>query len=321
MLKLLYKWLILWAPFLALVVFVLLAVKAPSVTKVDYLGDKIQRLVTNAPERPKIIIAGDSRAEMNVIPAQLSAALGTSSVNVGVGLGLVPEVYAALQKYGTLNHDSIILISVSSYQTDDGSLSDDDPVDWQVITSEPWSMQKINDAQSYFNNLYDYYFNRIKTFLRPDVSDPEHMNAVIMAAQGYTEKTGLYIAQPGTPSDIDPPYPSLRTNGVKQKAFVEALQAFGRTNDTVIIYESPYAPSIWSAPDSDNTAKVDGQFAQTIEQTIAPYPNMHFVNFEQGTPLPDADFADPVHLNKTGAGAFTALLANTLKQEKIVPQK
>jgi hypothetical protein len=179
--RLFLKLTLLFGPFLLFAISVFFLIQSPADTKEAYLTDKISRLVTHAPERPPVIVAGDSRAELNIIPSVLDSELKTTSANVAVGVGLLFRTVEALEKADALNHQSLIIISVSSYQISDGFVLDADPIDVEVIAHKPWSLQKIADAQNYFNNQYDYYFNRLKTFLRPDVSDPEHMSFIVAA--------------------------------------------------------------------------------------------------------------------------------------------
>ncbi len=311
--RLLLKLALLFGPFLLLAAGVFAVIKSPSTTKLNYLDDKITRLITSAPERPRVIIAGDSRAEINIIPAVLDDELKTTSANVAVGVGLLYRTVEALQKAGALNHHSLIIVSVSSYQISDGFVLDADPIDIEVIAHEPWSLQKMSDAQDYFNNQYDYYFNRLKTFLRPDVSDPEHMNDEVFAAKGYTEKKGLFAPAPG-PNTTDEVYQHVRIGGIKQKKFEEALRTLGATNDTVVIIEPPYAPSAWRAYDGTNAKDTEEQFARVIRTAIAPYPNLHFIDYTlASSTLRDTDFADAVHLNKEGAELFTKQVARDVR--------
>lgn len=310
---------LLFGPFLLFALGVFLTIESPATTKRNYLEDKIARLITNAPMRPNIIVAGDSRAELNVIPSVLDSELNTHSVNIAVGVGLLYPTVEALQKAGALNHHSLIIISVSSYQISDGFVLDADPIDLEVIARKPWGLQKITDARNYFDNQYDYYFNRLKTFLRPDVSNPEHMNSDVLAAKGYTEKKGLFVAAPG-PNTSDEVYQNVSHGGVKQQRFEAALKMLGETNDTIVIIEPPYAPSAWKAYDGTNAQQTEEQFAASIQQTIAPYPNMHFINYTlASSTLRDEHFADPVHLNKVGAETFTTLLARDV--HNLIPKK
>lgn len=317
--RLFLKLALLFGPFLLFALGVFLAIESPSTTKRNYVDDKIAHLITDAPQRPNVIVAGDSRAELNIIPTVLDSELHTHSVNIAVGVGLLYGTVEALQKADALNHHSLIIVSVSSYQISDGFVLDADPIDLEVIAKKPWGLQKITDARNYFDNQYDYYFNRLKTFLRPDVSDPEHMNEVVLAAKGYTEKKGLFVAAPG-PNTSDEVYQNVSHGGVKQQRFEEALKLLGQTNDTVVIIEPPYAPSAWMAYDGTNAQQTEEQFAAIIQQTIAPYPNLHFINYTlASSTLRDEHFADAVHLNKEGAEAFTTLLARDV--HNLMPKK
>ncbi len=88
----------------------------------------------------------------------------------------------------------------------------------------------------------------------------------------------------------------------------------------MVIYLSPLAPSwIKNLADTAELA-IEKHFAEVISKAIAPYPNMHLLDFQPlAVPgLDDSKFADGTHLNKDGAPIFTAYLVDTLRRQKII---
>ena len=139
------------------------------------------------------------------------------------------------------------------------------------------------------------------------------MSDAIFGAGGYSEQGGAFVA---SPSDTDAPqYVDVRVGGLKQQDFLRAINGFGHTNDTVILYIGPIAPCWRTELQSTNATAVEDNFRHVVEEAIAPYPNIHFIDFSANDipTLPNIDFSDVVHLNYTGARVFTSLLAAKLQ--------
>jgi hypothetical protein len=319
--KLLGKLSLLIVPFI--ISFLYLSVTVPWLTTIQQarMQDKVQKLLLDATTTPQVIIAGDSRAEDNVVPAIFSAKTGLSAANVAEGDEILSQTYNTLSDNGVLDTHRLIIISVTAYDISDTML-DNQPIDKTVFETEPWGAQKIKDMLAYYKNAADYYIVHYKNVMHFSEGDNIHAPQTLLAAKGFSAQENVLHTSPGQiPSNPDAWwYAKFRPNGVKQADFVHTLEAFGNTNDTVVIYIGPQAPIFKENTLGSNIQAEDKAFAAVIAQTIAPYSNMHFIDFQdQDNPtLSDEDFADRVHLNSNGAPVFTQLLVDTLKQKGII---
>jgi len=319
--KLFCKIALVLAPFGLLFLFI--SLRTPYITYIEQarVEDKIQQLVVRAPQAPQAIIAGDSRAEDNVIPALFTQQSGLSLANVGSGGEILSQAYEALAASKALNQHRLIIMSVSIYNIGDGMLDavHDDP---RIINKEPWGRQKIKDILSYAHAFADYYIEHFKNTLRFDTPDNIHISTALLATGGYDAQDSTLVVPAGsTPPNPDTSwYNDARSGGLHQEEFVQSLQKLGDSNDTIVIYIGPIAPLWKESSEPANIQAADQQFAKVIEQAIAPYPNMHFIDFQdQNNPTMQNDmFADRVHLNATGAAAFTTLLVDTLRSRGII---
>ncbi|MHC4441290.1 MAG: hypothetical protein ACYTA5_01730 [Planctomycetota bacterium] len=171
---------------------------------------KVMALI--AEERPVLIVAGDSRAEQQIVPAVMAQSLGLpvkKIINTATSAGDSSSVLAICQEFAErFESNPIMLISVSLFSVNDGANAPDylgDEVLWplslsdrlqivplrQAITSEflpeiqlyrqindyfhpPTPSRKIMPTQGFFNQ----YSNHINL-------SPSHMNRVIEHGRKY----------------------------------------------------------------------------------------------------------------------------------------
>jgi hypothetical protein len=324
---LLIKLAILALPFGLLLLWIVLHVPYGTYLLQESRENKVQRLLVDSPQVPQVVIAGDSRAAANFIPAVFSAESNVSSVNAGSGFESLQQAYDVLRGAGALNHGNVIAISVSVAEINDAYVPGFiDSFDIQALNAEPFGVRKLQDAlqdAGVVSNYYlDYMSESLRLFKHPGYQTPQS----VIDAKGYEPETGVLTPPPsGTSIATDPDqwYGNLQFGGFRQKAFVQAVQDFGHTNNTIVIYIGPTPPLRKSVvTPGTKIANADAYFAHVITDAIAPYPNMHFINFsneDTSALLPDASFANSyVHLNEVGAAAFSKLLADTLLQEHII---
>ncbi len=218
------------------------------------------------------------------------------------------------------NRKPLIILSVSAYDIND-ALFDVQHDDLQVVENEPWGAQKIKDALKYYKAFAGYYLIHFKNVLSFNSVDNIHITAAQLQTGGYVPQSGVLNVLAGTPANPDTAwYAGARTGGLHQAEFIRSLKTLGATGVPIVIYIGPTAP-LWSEENESQTIQtIDKQFAQIISQTIAPYPNMHFIDFQDrvNPDLPNNLFVDRIHLTEAGAATFSTVLADTLKKDGII---
>lgn len=315
--KLFLKLLLLSLPALVVICIYLPRSLSPYQIQSAVLQDKIDKIAK--PQNAQLLIGGESRALHTFIPGLLTQETGLASANLAVGTGYLLQYYEVLKTNSLLNGRRIILISVSSYEINDG-YSDNLPAFKKVVGADAFGIQKLLDMSAYYNQLAASYFYDFKRFMRRDRSDPLHIDQRLIQSGGYSESTGTFDpATMGTAGD-NLWYKNIRTGGAREQDFVAAIKGFAGTNDTVIIYNGPLAPS-WRKQIRGTVAEeAERHFDRFVQTTIAPYPNMHYLSLAlTDTPeLTDADFGDITHVNATGAPVVTNYVIEWLRQQKIL---
>jgi hypothetical protein len=303
-------------PIVALLALSSVRTGLPTTVQHNLADDKIHRLLDDATVTPHIIVAGDSRAEFNVVPALIEANTHQPAVNVAVSYGTLDEMYALLDVHHELNKHRTIIVSVSSYEIND-SIIDDQQTDLQVISSEPLSVRKVRDIYNYANFLALFFLDHFKRFLHGQPLDDSRVTLQVLNDKGYVQNTGqsTELAANSYPWPAEP-----RTGGVKQATFERAIRDFGGTNDTVVLYIGPFSPATRPSINAGIGSALEDSFRAAIATAIKPYPNIHFVDFSASdTPaLTDKMFADPIHMNTSGAPVFTKMLITALHGQHLL---
>lgn len=319
--KLLGKILLLLLPFCVL--FILYLQNTPTATEMQQgvIEDKIQRLILPSRENLPVIITGESRAELSIIPDMFTKETKLNAVNAAVGLATLPQIYDAFEHHGLLREKRLIAISVSSYEINDAVFTAK-PVDMQIMEQEPFGLRKIQMFTNYYAYLAQFYFNHFKDFLRADIKNHSLMDEATFARKGYVPGSGvLALTAPGTKDDHDPWYVDARTDGLKKQEFLHAIDGLGKSRSTIVIFIGPIAPQWREQLKETNGPEIEENFISIIRKAIAPYPNIHLIDF-RATDIPEIPndaFADNVHLNASGASVFTHIFAKRLRSEGLLP--
>ncbi len=319
--KLFGKILLLLLPFCIL--FALYTQDSPSATQMQQgvLEDKIQRLVLPSHENLPVIIAGESRAELSIIPDLFMQETKMNTVNAAVGLATLPQIYDAFERHGLLKEKRLIAISVSSYEIND-TVFTAKPVDVQIMLQEPLGLRKIQMFTNYYTYLTQFYFNHFKDFLRADIANHSLMDEATFARKGYVPGTGVLVATaPGTKDDHNPWYVDAKTDGLKKLEFLRAIDGLGKSKSTILIFEGPIAPQWRDQLRETNGPSIEDNFISVIRDAITRYPNIHFIDFRTANipELPNDAFSDNVHLNANGAALFTHIFVKRLRSEGFLP--
>src|SRR5262245_49114786 len=83
------------------------------------LEGKLQALVT---DRTRVLVAGDSRAERQIVPAAIEARTGWPSANVATTAQDLVTLRNALKRHGIPAHARILVLGASLFQVNDGAI-------------------------------------------------------------------------------------------------------------------------------------------------------------------------------------------------------
>jgi hypothetical protein len=282
------------------------------------LEEKICALVAHADPPPRVIVAGDSRAERQVDPMRLGERLSVDAANVAVAATDLPQVYSALSRHGVLEGRPLLVISVSSFQVNDGAI-DRDSVSLPALMRMRW----IDQVRLFREALPEMVYRKFREF----GSSPPTCEGRPVEEGGFLgvdgEPPALDVAAAAALADRHPWYRGLRLEGLKWGGFQSALADLASTGSTIVLYNPPGMPSWIRLTRGTAIDAAERQWSKALGEETARYDNVWSIDFygEPPAALTDRHYYDIQHLNREGAALFTDALAERLERLGIAPRR
>lgn len=254
-----------------------------------------------------VIVAGDSRAERQIIPAVIEASTGWRTANVATSAQDLVTLSNALARHGTPVSAQVLVISASVFQVNDGAID-------EGYISAPCllSMTTWERAGIYADRLGSPWSPLAFRFVEdaPAVIPQAHLDE-----QGFVgSDRQLSLPLPKVLLNLHPWYRNLELHGARWRIFQEALGRLAASGLRIFVVQPPISPA-WRTYTSGTF--VDGaerEYARMLRTAVPPYPNVRFLDYysESDPRLDDTKFYDVQHLNRTGARLFTEMLVRDM---------
>jgi hypothetical protein len=280
------------------------------------LTEKVRSLLIDPGRVPDVIIAGDSRAQRQVIPAVIEKELGVDAVNIAVAGGELVSVAKVVRQCALSEKRPLLIISVTLFQINDGAI-DHDTISMDCLLSMPW----IDQVVLFRQKLPEMAYRKIGLYKRclaarcglaPTKIKPFTEDG-FMGIDGTLDTSGMS----GHVGQIKHPwYENLCLEGRKWRVFQAALRDIAGSGAEVLLFNGPSSPA-WQQLSRDTFMDAaEQQYSQMLTREVAQYPNVHFINFHSGwnDDFPNPMFYDIQHLNRTGAARFSAILCDQIKR-------
>jgi hypothetical protein len=282
----------------------------------DELERKISVLIKNKDE-VNIIIAGDSRAERQVIPNIIEHETGLKTVNIATTACDLITLYKAFKKYEFLNNDKITLIvSTSIFQVNDGAI-DTGYISYACI-AEMSIIEKLIMFNLKLKELLLVYKNMISQAIATkkenfSLYDNDKINKGFSPFGGNIKlPINIKLDTVRTQHEW---YKNLNIAGTRWKIFKKALYGLSKKKCNIIIYQPPVSPVWKNYTRNSFIDKAEQNYSKNLSNEIANYKNIKFIDYYNNvnTELIDDMYYDIQHLNDRGAGIFTKILLTQLK--------
>lgn len=263
-----------------------------------------------------IIIAGDSRAEQQLIPEIIKQKTGFNTINIAIGAGDLITTSYALDSYNSTKN--IFIISASSFQINDGAIEGYISLkSFQLLTfSETYNLFSKN-RDEYFSLQKDLWKNIIKQNL--GIRSTSYDDEVIKNFGFLGFKDTLFIDNKKIKRKINshPWYKNINNDGARWRIFKDALNKLGKTNNLIIIYQPPVSP-IFKKTITNSIDTAEKQYSKKLELLCNQYENIKFYDFynHEIELLDDSMYSEPQHLNVNGAKIFSTIISEIVLEEK-----
>jgi hypothetical protein len=278
------------------------------------LVEKVHSLLIEPGRVPPVIVAGDSRAQRQVIPAVLREKLGVDAVNVAVAGGELISVAKILEQRALTEKKPLLILSATVFQVNDGAI-DHDTLSMDCLLAMRW----IDQITILHEKLPEMAYRKIRMYKRClaarcglSSERPKHF-----AEDGHGTRDAQRLGMQAHPEKIKHPwYENLQLEGRKWRVFQASLRQIAGSGAQVLLFNGPSSPAWRQLSHNTFMDAAEEQYSRMLQREAAQYPNVHFMDFHGGwiDDFPDALFYDTAHLNRTGAAKLTTILCNEIER-------
>jgi hypothetical protein len=267
-----------------------------------------------------ILIAGDSRAERQIIPEILKGKNQKNILNLAISSGDVNRlrdfIHNRKEAKSLFNNKTILLLSTSPWQIDDNQQK------WGYLSYSTFKYLSLYEKFDILNNKKDYlkYVLSIHKFNLRNIFNLWSYESEIDTL-GYFAVQGDITNIPNSKLDNiilnqKQKWNDIKENGYRWEEFKKSIKFFSGEFDKVIIIINPETDVWRKSIENTNIEHFNKNFIIRTEEFIKNknLSNILIWNFNEKSVLKlnDSDFYDTHHLNDYGAKKFTSILREKL---------
>lgn len=275
----------------------------------------------------RLLVAGDSRAKVNVDPRVLDSITGLRAVNIAEIVnfgGDLPTLANVLRKYPrALEGGPVLIISVSVPGINDADLGGITAAGVLAWSPRDHARVALRKPGAYADFLATWYLPFLKRHVihawKQDgfaCSEDISVSPAQVESRGFRPMTG--VADPDRP---DPRRKSPVTrkdfilDGGRARAFEAALAWLAASPArAIVLYNAPLLPGWGKRPGEEIDLAMEAEFAARVSEAAKSHAKVRFLDFTADPPpeLGPEHFADNYHLNLRGAALFSRRLGEYL---------
>jgi hypothetical protein len=314
-------------PFLAVLIIVITNVDNNSYDIFNRDLEKKIIYLTKSVSDYTLVVAGDSRAEGQVVPAIIENRFNIKTINIATSSCDVVTMYNALRKYGLLEKPITIIVSASFFQVNDGAV-DTGYISMAELVNMP-VVVKLNLLKNNLTELRRMYidafmgnmshkFKRIQGGL--DKNDPRLNDLGFHPVSGSLKLPIEWKIDPETTTHNW--YKNINIHGARWKVLQDTLKKMSESKCRFIVYQPPVSDSFKAHVKGSSIDTFEQEYSSMLKNESTKYNNLFFLDYYSTPPplLTNDDYYDPQHLNRTGAEKFTAFMINDcIRKSLIIP--
>lgn len=275
------------------------------------LDGKWQALVT---DETRVIVAGDSRAERQVMPSVIAARTGWRTANVATSAQDLVTLSNALKRHHPPAAARVLIVSVSMFQINDGAIDGG-----YLSTASLLNMTTWERARIYADRLGSPWSPLAFQF----VDGPAAVVAPALLRQRGFVGSDKRLLLPLSKMLLNehPWYRKISLHGARWRIFRHSLAQVAASGLRVYLFQPPVSPA-WRAYTAGTFVDTaEREFAGMLRAETAGYVNVRFLDFYSAPDprLGNGAYYDIQHLNVTGASAFTAMLIDRIDADPPAP--
>lgn len=305
------KLLFILMPFLAVFIFIINYVdNCPYYIGNDELENKIIEFTKINP-RFSLVVAGDSRAERQVIPSVIESRYSIKTINIATAGCDVVTMYNALNKHNLLGKPLTVIVSASFAQVNDG-IVESGQISMPALINIPL-IDKIILFNNNLSEIRKMYFKAIRKIMF-NKSNNSNKSDSWLRCLGFKPVYGelkLPIDYSNDPKTTKHRwYKNINIHGARWIVMQTVLEKMSKSKCKFIIYQPPVSDAFKEHVNGTMIDVYEREYSAMLKIESNKYENMHFIDFYTNPPkmLSNKDYYDPQHLNFAGAEKFTTYL-------------
>ena len=284
--------------------------------KVNYRVENKIKSFTLDSKKLNILIAGDSRAEQQLIPKIFEEEYDCNSFNIATNSCDLVSTVASINKHYLNSKDRILfIISSSSAQINDGA------VDFGYLSYIALTKLTLEEKLRLYKGRYGDLFTLIRRNTIEDVVSKLNLNPLsneIVNNKGVKLVEGeLQTNLPYTLQELNRHqwYKNISINGYRKRIFKEAFHILGNMQHHFIIIQPPVSPYFRKVIKGTPIDQMEKEYSLLLRNLAKEYDNIEILDYyiNDIKELEDNMYYDSQHLNKDGALTFSKLVSNEIK--------
>jgi hypothetical protein len=283
----------------------------------NLIDAKVAALPINKYET-NVIIAGDSRAERQIIPEIIKAKTGFNTINIAVSNGeLVSTIETIKKEY--IQSKCIFVISTSSFQINDGAIAAgylSEKCFQKISIYEKISLYKNNIVG--FTKMYGRLVNQtFSSFFFKDSYDQKAItNKGYLPVEGTIEKFKSK-AEINNYINRHKYYKNFDNNNIRWRVFENSLTELNNLKSTSFIIQPPLSDYGKKSIKNSIIEKAESEYSKKLTNLKNNYKNIQFIDYySKNIPaLKDEMFYDLYHLNKNGGVIYSEMIAKLINEK------
>jgi len=269
-----------------------------------------------------IVIAGDSRAERQLIPEIIEKKTGFNTINIAVSNGdLVSTVSEIKKNYSTSNF--VFVISASSWQINDGAISPG------YLSEKCFQKATIFEkVKLYKNDIVGFtkiYGRLIGEFANAILHVNHKHDGAIIKNKGFLGIEGVFKKM-NTKEEIEQyikshrHYSNFVNNGIRWRIFNESIKELDNIASTSIIIQPPLSPYAKSFTKNTIIERAEKEYSQKLNTLSFDLKKIIFYDFysKNEIVMEDSLYYDYYHLNEKGAVLYSQKIGDLLLENMSV---
>lgn len=306
-------------------VFVFMAI--PSLTKYIMDADLEAKINTFLPEgnTVELIVAGDSRAERQLIPSLFKSEHNLETVNIAKDVGDVISLVYANKKYEFADSSKVFVMCLSSLLTNDGAYKN-----WFMSQSSITDIGFIKQLLLFKSDYIENWYHRMGLIWDDLINDKR---GIVLPQEDIRVKYSGYIPidedldinkffvnnlNPKTTKHLW--YRKPNNDGIRKTVFEKSIEQFSKTGAKIVLIQSPMAPAWRSHVGENYMHQLELDHSKLLIELATQYKNVWAIDFytKQPSIFTDELFYNATHLNNIGTVIFTTAVIDSLRSKDII---